>query len=186
MAGLMLMLTLAWAGTREQGELTRLVDEMDQQSERQAWTSVDRTYGKILELTGVTVPRDVHISAAHAARATGDMAEVVARLERAQAVERTDEEQTWLSSINEQFSHVELRVVPARSVDLTVEIMPFEPDARQAVERATVALVDDGEFVGMLPIGEYQLAGKPFTVTAGYTAHVELSSKELKAAKKAQ
>lgn len=184
MAGWMLLLSLAFAGTREQGELDRLVDEMIQQTERQAWVSVERTYGKIMDLEGVEVPRDVHVTGAHAARSNGDMAEVVARLERAQALERGDEEQTWLRSIQEAYSNVELRTVPARSVELEAAEMPFEPDARKAVERAVAALDSDGEFVGMLPVGTYTLAGKEFQVVAGYTAHVELSSKELKAAKK--
>lgn len=184
MNALLLLLSLAFAGTREDAELQRYVDEMAQFSERQAWAGVERTYSKVMELEGVEVPRDLHLTAAHAARATGDMARVVERLGRAQAIERTDEEQAWLASIREAYSNVELRTVPARSVELEVSEMPFEPDMRLAIERATTALDEGGEFVGMLPVGSYSLAGKPFDVVAGYTAHVELSSKELKAAKK--
>ena len=112
------------------------------------------------------------------------MAAVVERLGRAQSVTRTDEDQAWLNSISEAYSNVELRTVPPRGVELVVAEMPFEPDARLAVERAVTSLDEEGEFVGMLPVGDYELAGKPFQVVAGYTAHVELSSKELKAEKK--
>lgn len=184
MTTLLLLISLSFAGTREEGELSRLVDEMIVLSERQAWTGVERTYAKVLDLEDVAIPRDVHISAAHAARSTGDMAEVVVRLRRAQTIERTDEEANWLNSIDEEFARVELRTVPARSVDLVPALMPFEPDQRLAVERAIVALSDDGEFVGMLPVGSYVLGTTDFDVTAGYTAHIELSGKELKAAQK--
>lgn len=184
MSTLLLLISLSFAADRAAGELSRLVDEMIVLSERQAWTGVERTYAKILELEEVEVPRDVHISAAHAARSTGDIAEVVARLKRAQAIEREDEETQWLASIDEEYARVELRTVPARSVDLVPALMPFEPDQRLAVERAITSLGDDGEFVGMLPVGKYTLGVTDFEVTAGYTAHIELSGKELKAAKK--
>ncbi len=174
----------AFAATNDAGALPGLLDEMSSYTERQAWAGVERTYEKMLALEEVEIPREVHLQAAHSARALGRMDLVVRRLERAQEMERTEEETRWLSEINESFAFVELRTVPARSIELVPELMPFQPDARLSVEMAITALAGDGEFIGMLPVGNYSLGGKGFEVIAGITAHVELSTKELKAEKK--
>ena len=168
------------------GALPGLLDEMNSYTERQAWAGVERTYDKVMALEGVEIPREVHLQAAHSARAQGRMDLVVERLERAQALEKTEEETRWLSEVNENYAFVELRSVPARSIELVPELMPFQPDARLSVEMAITALAEDGEYVGMLPVGTYTLGGKQFEVIAGITAHVELSHKELKAEKKRQ
>jgi hypothetical protein len=184
LALLLSLFAMPIAGATDAGALPGLLDEMSSYTERQAWAGVERTYEKMMALEGVEIPREVHLQAAHSARAIGRMDLVVQRLERAQALERTEEETRWLSEINENYAFVELRTVPARSIELVPELMPFQPDARLAVEKGITALAEDGEFVGMLPVGDYQLGGKDFEVIAGITAHVELSTKELKAEKK--
>lgn len=170
---------VAHADERSQAELDRYVEDMNGLVERQQWVGVERQYAKIMEMKGVDIPRSVHVTAAMAARERGDIAQMVARLERAQELEKDEETTRWLNELSEQFSYVELRSVPPRSVTLEPGLMPFAPDQRKAVELATLSLDQNGEFVGMLPVGMYTLQGVSFEVTAGVTARVELSSKDM-------
>lgn len=170
--------TFAFAGAREEAELERYVTDIATLSERQAWDGVERNYEKIMELPGVEIPREVHMNAALAARSTGNMKAVVDRLERAQKIEGEDETAAWLNEINENFGRVTL-IVP-KGVVLVPEVMPFAPDQRLQVEAAGKALIDEGTFDGMLPVGKYTLGGVGFEVVAGISAKVELSGRDLR------
>lgn len=174
----------AQAGEREQAEAERLIDEINTFAERQAWRGVERSYEELLAMPDVEVPAAVHLTAAQAARANGDMGGCLDRLLRAQRIERTDELDAWINEINENYGRVELLTVPPRPVELTPAAMPFAPDQRQAVEAAVRLLAEEGVFVGMLPVGTYDLAGRTFTVTPGVGVQVELSAKELRAEKR--
>lgn len=176
--------TSAWAGTRDEGELLRIMDDLEGLAERQVWNGVDRNYTKLLELEDVSIPRDIHMTAAAAARALGDMNAAYERLERANAIERTEEVDSWLREIQETYAKVELVLEPARSVDLTAETMPFDPSQRQTVERAIESMKEDGYFLGLLPEGVYFLGGERFEVTAGVDTRVDLSLKELRQQKR--
>ena len=178
--GLFLWIALAFAGSREQAELERYVEDMNALAERQTWSGVERNYAKILELEGVDIPREVHLTAASAARSQGDMAAVLDRLKRAQELKKDEEVGAWINDIQENYAPVELRSVPPRSLALEPEAMPFEPDKRQAVELAALRLNEDGEFVGLLPVGAYTLNGREFEAVAGITTRVELSGRDLK------
>ena len=180
MMGLLLWIAVAFAGSREDAELERYVEDMNTLAERQTWPGVERSYEKILELEDVEIPREVHLTAASSARALGDMAAVLDRLKRAQAIKPNDEVGAWISSIEEDFAPVELRSVPPRELLLVPGTMPFEPDKRGAVELAALRLTEDGEFIGLLPVGVYTLHGQEFEVIAGVTTRVELSGRDLK------
>lgn len=171
----------AQAGEREQAEAERLIDEINTFAERQAWRGVERSYEELLAMPDVEVPAAVHLTAAQAARSTGDIQGCLDRLLRAQRIERTDELDAWINEINENYGRVELLTVPPRPVELRVGAMPFAPDQRQAVELAIRLLAEEGVFVGMLPVGSYELAGRIFEVTPGVGVQVELSAKELRA-----
>ncbi len=180
MMGLFLWIALAFAGSREQAEMERYVEDMNALAERQTWPGVERNYEKILELEGVAIPREVHLTAAASARALGDMGAVLDRLKRAQALKHDDDVGAWINDIQENYAPVELRSVPPRKLELAPELMPFEPDKRQAVELAAGRLAEDGEFIGLLPTGKYTLQGQEFEVIAGVTTRVELSGRDLK------
>ncbi|MCB9764016.1 MAG: hypothetical protein H6739_29870 [Alphaproteobacteria bacterium] len=184
--GVLLMPLPALAGEREEAELERLVEDLQRFSERQVWTGVERRYEQILGLGDVQVPREVHLTAAHAARARGDIAATLDRLERANRVERDDEVDAWILEINEQYGRVTLLTVPPRGIDMRAEVMPFEPDKRKVVELAVRELEEEGVFIGMLPAGRYQMGGREFEVIPGVGTTVELSAKELRAEKKRQ
>ena len=135
-------------------------------------------------MADVEVPATVHLTAAQAARASGDVGACLDRLLRAQRIERTDELDAWINEINENYGRVELLTVPPKSVELVPAVMPFAPDQRQAVDLAIKLLAEEGVFVGMLPVGSYSLAGRTFSVTPGVGVQVELSAKELRAEKR--
>ena len=61
----------------------------------------------------------------------------------------------------------QLVVTPPRPVEMTPAQMPFAPDQRLAVELAQKSLREDGVFIGMLPVGDYNIAGRQFDVTQG-------------------
>ncbi len=174
----------ARAGTRDEGELMRIMEDLEGLAERQVWNGVDRNYVKLLELEDVAIPRDIHLTGAAAARALGDMNAAYERLERANAIERTEEVDGWLQEIRETYAKVELVLEPARSVALSAEAMPFDPSQRQTVERAIEAMREDGYFLGLLPEGVYYLGGERFEVTAGVDTRVDLSMKELRLQKR--
>ena len=169
---------------RSQAELTRLIDDLERLSERQAWTGVERRYEQILALEGVIPPAYVHIQAAYSARVTGDIGAALDRLVRAQALEPTDQLDLWITAINEAYGRVELVVDPPRTTYLEADAMPFDPEQRRAIETAVLYMDQEGYFEGMLPGGTYTLSGKQFEVIPGVAVRVDLSRKELRAEKR--
>jgi len=174
----------AWAGTHEEGELARIIDDLESLAERQVWNGVNRRYEQIMALEGVSIPRDIHLTAALAARSLGDMHQTYLRLERAAELQRSEEIDSWMREIQEEYARVELVLEPARSVALEAEVMPFAPDQRQQVERAIAAMKQDGYFLGMLPEGIYFMGGERFEVISGVDTRVDLSLKELRLQKR--
>jgi hypothetical protein len=176
--------TEAQAGTRDEGELARLIDDLESLAERQVWNGVERRYDQIMELEGVDVPREVHLTAAYAARALGQVYETYVRLERVTAIQSSEEIEAWMRDIQEEYARVTLAVEPRRAVELAIDTMPFDPDQRQQVETAALAMATEGYFVGMLPEGVYFLGGERFEVIAGVDTTVDLSMKELRLRRK--
>ena len=175
-----------YAGSREDAELTRLVDDLDSLAERQIWSGVERRYEQILALDDVQIPMEVHLQAAQAAQASGDMGKVLDRLNRAQSLSETEDITNWIREIEENYGQVELSVAGARSAALSIREMPFAPDQRQQVELAIAAMEADGFFLGMLPSGWYDLEGKAFEVNPGVSTKVDLSLKELRQERRAE
>ena len=99
-------------------------------------------------------------------------------MRRAQKIGAEDDTAAWLNEINENFGRVTL-IVP-KGVVLVPEVMPFAPDQRLQVESAGKALIEEGTFDGMLPVGKYTLGGVGFEVVAGISAKVELSGRDLR------
>ncbi len=176
--------TEAQAGTRDEAELARLIDDLESLAERQVWNGVERRYDQIMELEGVDVPREVHLTAAYAARALGQVYETYVRLERVTAIQSSEEIEAWMRDIQEEYARVTLAVEPRRAVELAIETRPFDPDQRQQVETAALAMATEGYFVGMLPEGVYFLGGERFEVIAGVDTTVDLSMKELRLRRK--
>ena len=158
-----------------QAELMRLTQDMSNLSKRQHWMGVERVYEKILAIKRAEIHYEVHRLAADAARARGDMAATLDRLERAVAVEVHDEDVRFMTSLRENYGFVVLETSPRRPAVLSVDTMPFPPDQRLQIKTAMVACDKAGYFRGMLPIGLYRLDNQVFEVTRGMTIQVELA-----------
>ncbi len=154
-----------------EAEHTRLAEEMRRLAKRNQWRGVEKAYQAMLELQeqGVELTYQDHFLAAQAARALGDVTDTYDRLRAAANVERTDEVANWLADIQASYGRVELKRDDHYVGDssLTVDEMPFAPDQRATIQKATGEVNETGGYVGLLPFGSYTYGGKPFTVQPG-------------------
>lgn len=166
----------AWADDRAEAEHLRLSGELEQLSQRQLWAGVDKKFIE-LEKLGVELTYEDLLHGAHASRALGNMADAYARLKRAAKLDTTKEVLDWLYSIDMHYGMVELVRTPKKGDVLAVSELPFDPDQRAAVERATTAVAENGLFSGLLPGGDYVFCGQAFTVQPGIAVRIEVSPK---------
>ena len=164
----------ARADERAEAEHLRLSGELDQLSQRQLWTGVDKKFQE-LEKLGVELTYEDLLHGAYAARALGNINDAYQRLKRAAKLDSTKEVVDWLYAIDSSFGSVELVRTPKHTDALTVEAMPFDPDQRAAVEHAIAAVGDNGQFSGLLPKGNYTFCGQPFIVQPGIAIRIEVS-----------
>ncbi len=161
---------------RSQAEHLRLSGELDQLSQRQFWSGVNRKFAE-LEKLGVDLTYDDLLHGAHSARALGDMSAAYSRLKRAARLDGTKEVMDWLYAIDMHYGSVELLRNPKKGDVLSAAEMPFDPDQRAAVELAVATVADTGSYMGMLPRGSYTFAGQEFTVQPGIGLRIEVSPK---------
>ena len=156
-------------------EMMRLTQDLSSLSRRQHWQGVERVYERILAIKRAPIHYEVHRLAADAAKARGDMAATLDRLERAVELETHEEDLLFMTALRENYGFVVLEITPRRPVTLSVDEMPFPPDQRLQIKAAMVACDKEGYFRGMLPIGIYRLENKVFEVARGVTVQVELA-----------
>jgi hypothetical protein len=175
-----LVLLALWAPAhavdRSEAEHLRLSGELDQLSQRQLWSGVNRKFAE-LEKLGVELTYDDLLHGAHAARALGDMSAAYSRLKRASRLDSTKEVIDWLYAIDMNYGSVELLRNPKKGDLLSAAEMPFDPDQRAAVDLAVATVADSGTFSGMLPRGAYTFAGQDFSVQPGIGLRIEVSPK---------
>lgn len=155
-------------------EHDRIAGEMERLAERKIWAGVERKYGELEELDAPMTLDDLLIGA-HAARELGDVAAAYKRLKAAAKIKGTKEIVDWLWDIDNNYGHVDLVAVPARSAELTAVQMPFDPNQRRAVDAAIKRSKQDGAFRGLLPAGAYSFAGQKFEVVPGISVKIEVS-----------
>jgi hypothetical protein len=155
-------------------EHDRLSDEMERLAERKIWTGVERKYDELTEL-GTDLTRDDYLIGAHAARELGDVMDAYVRLKAAARIKGTKEIVDWLWDIDNNYGHVALVAVPARSSVLKADDVPFDPNQRKAVDAAVKRSKQDGRFEGMLPKGAYNFSGQRFEVVPGISVKIEVS-----------
>jgi hypothetical protein len=138
-------------------EARRLRGELVKVARAGRHDAVDRLYKQLVEL-GQPIPNDIHTYAADAAMARGDLMHCVARLHRAGGGDQ-------LVDVTNRYGAVRLSLAaPGAQVQGAER---FAPDERMAVSFVNTQLATDGRFVGMLPAGEYEVAGRPLIVPAG-------------------
>ncbi len=173
-------------------EVQRLAEEMNQLAAKNAWTGVDRAYGRIEALgDGAFVlasdPVALHFLGAQAARNLGDTRRYKSLAQRAKtawlaAGRPADDAQLQsleaeLTAIDQAYGAVTVGPRSKRSVnvkkgeavgpELVPEVMPFAGDQRVSIERARAQILETGSFSGLLPAGAYTLGAESFTVIAG-------------------
>jgi hypothetical protein len=176
----LLLVTSLWAPRALAGddvaeaEHNRVADEMERLAERKIWAGVER---KFTELEGLdaSMTLDDLLIGAHAARELGNVASASMRLKDAAQIKATKEVVDWLWDIDNNYGHVDLVAVPARSAELLVVTMPFDPNQRRAVDAAVKRSKQDGAFRGLLPSGGYSFAGQKFEVVPGISVKIEVS-----------
>jgi len=169
-------------GSAVDAEHVRISEEMHSLAERHAWHGVERKYGVLMGL-GVPLTADDHLAGAHASNEFGDLLATRRRLLRAVKTDGGQEVHDWLHNLTAQYARVELVAAPARSTELTVAIMPFDPSQRRAIESAMAATEREGVFTGLLPKGAYVFGGQAFDVTPGMGLRLEVSSRKRRKAK---
>ncbi len=170
LAFLLLASPMAYAGEVEDAEHIRLTEEMRRLSKRNAWKGVEAAF---LELEVLRDKRDVVLTyedywlGAQSARAMGDINAVYGRLKLAAKVEGSREVIEWLSDLDGNYGQVDIASKKKADVTLTPAAMPFAPDQRAAIEAAQAAVVEEGEYEGLLPKGEYSFGPETINVEAG-------------------
>lgn len=180
--GALMLPTVALAQNVDQAEAYRVEQEIKRLAERNAWAGVESAYEELLKLDA-QVSVEIHNVGAQSARFLGKTYEVYQRLERANAIEPTDQTTADLEGFNLSYGRVRIKGSARRRAELTREAMPFPPDQRKSIEWAQRVVAETGSFEGMLPLGEYGVAGTTFTVVAGTEwQDIEISRKEATAA----
>lgn len=147
---------------RGNAESVRLSHDMKRLASRNAWSGVERIFQLILE-TGVTPSWDDYISAAHAARTTGDVTAVRERLLAANIIQESKEVHDWLWTIDNEYGQTQL-AADKKYAKLDVAVMPFNPDQVAAIKYAQSSLEEEGIFEGFLPAGDYIFTGMSISV----------------------
>lgn len=158
------------------GEAVRLVEELRRLAGRQVWAGVERTYAELLA-RGVEIPADVHVAAADAARARGDLGDEQARLRAALALGPDRRVTERLQRIEADCAPVELAGRPGKGLALIPQTLPFDPVQRAAVEAAVAEVEATGSFTGWLPRGAYRFAEHPFVVEPGVVVRIDVQSR---------
>lgn len=157
----LLLLTTAFAVDAE-GE--RLVDEYQRFVKDGKWTAVERTYARLLSDHPDSMSNAIHQSASRAARQRGELLLAAKRLFRCDpnglARDAVDADLESLQTSTGLVMFVGRKLQPSS--------MPFAPDMRQAVLTAQKQIEEEGWYVGLLPIGKYNLDAKEVEVMPGF------------------
>lgn len=156
----------AVASDCNKAEYHRLSSEAEKLAQRNAWAGVERAYEAMIA-TGCELDFDDHHTGAQSARTLGKIWETYQRLSAATALDARPEIAEMLAGFDQQYGRVRIKGDARRRPELHREAMPFAPDQRKAIEWAQQVLAGTGSFEGMLPLGDYEVGGNPFTVSAG-------------------
>ncbi|MFO0664663.1 MAG: hypothetical protein U0174_11970 [Polyangiaceae bacterium] len=146
-------------------QLVRLHGELQKLSGKNAHAGVLRTFRDMqaLERRSCSLDLGDYKLAGLAARATGDIGNAIAWLDKAGA-------STDSADLRARFGQVEIK---EKKGDLTKDGgVPFPPDESTTLALGVAAVKSTGKYVGYLPIGTYKLGSKSFEVKAGTVTKV--------------
>ena len=154
----------AAAMSADEAEQIRLMDEMRQLARRNVWSGVDRMYRQLMQMDA-QLSATHHLQGAHAAQGLGEMQTCYERLRAAVRLEPSKEVVDWLWAIDSGYGTVEITAEDGAA--LSAAEVPLDAVQRRAIEHAAEVLAEEGQFVGLLPAGQYVVSGQVLTVTSG-------------------
>jgi hypothetical protein len=155
-------------------EVTRLSADIREALKKNQYGRADGSYEAIEDL-GATCASAVaaltHYNGGLAARGLGNMGGAKERFLRAPGLAEAKVE---LAAIAEAYGEASITKTPKAMRTLVfVGELPFDPGQRNAIEFAKKDIVDDGNFIGLLPLGTYKLGTSVFGVVTSHTAVVK-------------
>lgn len=161
----------AFAGDYERAEHIRLSEEMRKLAQRTNWTAVEGAYQKLeaLEAQGEVLSFEELNLGFESARALGNITAARARAAKALKLKDTPEIVNALSDIDANYGRVEIRFDKryGGERELVVVNPPFDPIQRSAITYAVGRMQAGEDFLGLLPAGEYSIAGRKFVSVPG-------------------
>ncbi|MBT3221824.1 MAG: hypothetical protein HN348_22325 [Proteobacteria bacterium] len=154
-------------------EYNQLSQEMSSLATRNFWTGVERAYVKLEQLDGCELSFQHHQLGAEAARFVGKTSEMVQRLRRGHELEPAAGLDSAITATEDNYGQVYIQGKQQRPPKLVREAMPFSPDQRKSIERATEVLANTGQFDGLLPSGDYVAGGVAFSIQPGSPVEVD-------------
>jgi hypothetical protein len=160
---ILLLAAPAQAGQLE-AEHQRLHAEMESLAARGAWEGADRAYVALTEL-GVPLTWDDHWWGGQVALSLGNVNDAVLRFRGAEAIAGTEDLYVELGRLFAAYSLVSVRVARRHEEPLlSIADPPFDPIMLRTLDVARAALKSDRRYDGLLPLGQYEIAGTSFEV----------------------
>lgn len=159
---MMLLWSMAFALDAE-GE--RVAEELLKYAADGKWNAVEAQYTRVLRDHPSQMTDELHRLGAQAARTNGDLLLSAQRLQR--VPEASDDHAAAQQDLSVLQNGTGLVMVRARKTFAPVA-KPFAPDLRLAVDHAAEQVGDRGWFVGLLPVGDYQVDGVTLHVAPGF------------------
>ena len=169
-------LVFAAPKSANEAEYERLVSEMSRLSKTQNWGVVNKRYDE-LEKLGMEIKVNDLLLGAQAAQEIGDIFAAKERVAAALILREKKSTREWYTQLDNEYGHVTLIAKSKGNRSLTQQTMSMDPIKGRSISYAQEKLQDDGEFTGMLPVGEYDFGGQQFTVAAEMSIHLEISPK---------
>ena len=161
----------------DQAEYERISIDMEKMGRNGIWTGVDKRY-KDLEKLGVNIQFDHYVLGAQAAQELGDILECKKRLSEALEIKPKKKQlKLWYEAIDNNYGYVALFATSKKVAALERQNMVADPVHQKAIAFAQQSLDNDGEFEGMIPIGEYNFSGQKFRLRAGIAVQLDISSR---------
>jgi len=173
--GLLLGGSAAWAASEAEAEARRLSLEVDRLARKNAWSGVERAFRQ-LEGLGLPIPLSARILGAQAAMEDGDMLTALTRLQvgLSGAEPASDPNSDFqrakdiVASLRARYGMVHIVVDESAAPILVRDPLPFAIQERQAIGFAAAKILEKRAFMGLLPVGDYVLEDRPFTVSPGH------------------
>jgi len=158
--------TVASADAKDDAEVVRLTAEMKKHLSKNQYGGADADYVAILKLKHVTIPADVHFLGGQAARGAyrvGDAFERFTKGSKGGSADATKE----LEALKTRFGQIDIDKQKKENRKLTITELPFDPLERATFDAVKAIVEDKGKYEGWLPVGEYTLGSKTFTIKGG-------------------